>query len=413
MPKVLWIGDAGSHTGFATATHAIGERLVDLGHEVSVLAVNHRGDSEPSKMRLYSASAKQSGDMYGLSRVVELLGDVEPDVVVMLNDPFICLTYIFGNQFDPEMVLLKYRPLVTYQPRDGYDPPSKWDALRAVPVKDAELPVSRQVAMSKFGQEQMPGSDLVYHGVDTITFHPASRENPVRTREGHVITSKRQAKEAFGYPPDSFLVLRADRNSLRKDFASTWKALVPVMKRHSDILVHFHCSGSDSAAGVQMPSLWTRDMETAGRFKLSDGIDTWKGWPVENVVALYNAADLFVTTSQGEGFGLTIAESLACGTPVVAQRVSSIPEVVGPGGMIVEPGAMTTAPGGQDMHLADIPAFTEAIEHLYLNQGFRKRYAKAGLQHVTETFSWDAAAVGFDRIIREEAAKLDEVAATA
>ncbi len=51
----------------------------------------------------------------------------------------------------------------------------------------------------------------------------------------------------------------------------------------------------------------------------------------------YSAADLLVLPSLLEGFGFPIAESLACGTPVVATRVGSIPEVAGPLARLVPP----------------------------------------------------------------------------
>ena len=51
----------------------------------------------------------------------------------------------------------------------------------------------------------------------------------------------------------------------------------------------------------------------------------------------YNAADLFVYPSLYEGFGLPPLEAMACGTPVVTSTVSSLPEVVGQAGLLVDP----------------------------------------------------------------------------
>ncbi len=52
---------------------------------------------------------------------------------------------------------------------------------------------------------------------------------------------------------------------------------------------------------------------------------------------LYNAAALFVLPSLYEGFGYPVVEAMACGTPVIASRASSLPELVGPAGMTFEP----------------------------------------------------------------------------
>lgn len=55
------------------------------------------------------------------------------------------------------------------------------------------------------------------------------------------------------------------------------------------------------------------------------------------LVQLYNAADVLISPSLFEGFGMTLLEAMACGTPAIASNVSSMPEVVGDAGMLVEP----------------------------------------------------------------------------
>jgi len=51
----------------------------------------------------------------------------------------------------------------------------------------------------------------------------------------------------------------------------------------------------------------------------------------------YSAADVFVYPSLYEGFGLPVLEALACGTPVITSNVSSLPEVAGEAGLLVDP----------------------------------------------------------------------------
>ena len=52
---------------------------------------------------------------------------------------------------------------------------------------------------------------------------------------------------------------------------------------------------------------------------------------------IYSAADCFAFTSLYEGFGLTPLEAMACGAPVVCSNRTSLPEVVGEAGLLVEP----------------------------------------------------------------------------
>lgn len=57
----------------------------------------------------------------------------------------------------------------------------------------------------------------------------------------------------------------------------------------------------------------------------------------EQLPLWYNAAKAFVYPSLYEGFGLPVLEAMACGTPVIASNTSSLPEVVGDAGLLVDP----------------------------------------------------------------------------
>lgn len=57
----------------------------------------------------------------------------------------------------------------------------------------------------------------------------------------------------------------------------------------------------------------------------------------EDLPALYSAASCFAFTSRYEGFGLTPLEAMACGAPVVCSNATSLPEVVGSAGILVNP----------------------------------------------------------------------------
>jgi glycosyltransferase involved in cell wall biosynthesis len=59
--------------------------------------------------------------------------------------------------------------------------------------------------------------------------------------------------------------------------------------------------------------------------------------PDERLVTLYNAASMLVFPSLYEGFGLPVAEALACGTPVITADGSSLPEVAGKAAILVQP----------------------------------------------------------------------------
>lgn len=405
MSRILLLADAGSTTGFARVSHAIGDRLVrDYGHEIHCLAVNFDGDPGhwDTAMKLYLPTKLRSDDMYGTSRFVEMLAEVMPDVVIMINDPYVILKHLFRNKFDTQVLLARTRPIIAYMPIDGTNQPPDWGHIPEI-VESIEPPIPGAngrkmypVAMTKFGQDFL-GGEMIYHGTDHDRYRPVSPESPVTNSAGTVITSKAEAKAAIGIPEDALLALRVDRNSHRKNFGDTWRAMVPVMKRHPKLHLWLHCQVEGD--GLEIGQLISREPSVADRVFYPAKYHSRVGWPEEDLITLYNAADMFVSTSWGEGFGLTLAEAAACELPIVAQNVASIPEVVGPGGILLKPERLTAVESGQDQWLPDVKKFTIAIERLVVSAGLRQSLGEAGRQHVVSTFSWDEAARKFDELI--------------
>ena len=77
--------------------------------------------------------------------------------------------------------------------------------------------------------------------------------------------------------------------------------------------------------------------ERARKAGVADSI-RWAGFQTsDGLVDLYRGAIAYVDPSLYEGFGLQAAEALACGTPVIASNTTSLPEVVGDAGILLDP----------------------------------------------------------------------------
>ncbi|NLJ85902.1 MAG: glycosyltransferase family 4 protein [Firmicutes bacterium] len=100
--------------------------------------------------------------------------------------------------------------------------------------------------------------------------------------------------------------------------------------------------------------------------------------PLESMPYLYSGAELFVYPSLYEGFGLPPLEAMACGVPVVASNASSIPEVVGRGGLLYDP-------YGTD-------SLSEAILRVMGDELLKGLLAERGLEQ-SARFSWPKAAM--------------------
>ena len=105
--------------------------------------------------------------------------------------------------------------------------------------------------------------------------------------------------------------------------------------------------------------------------------------------ALYSGALAFAFPSLYEGFGMPALEAMACGTPVVASNVSSLPEVVGDAGLLVDP--------------TDEDALAGALERIAGDPALRARLRELGLARA-RLFSWERCAAETLEAIRQTAA---------
>lgn len=94
----------------------------------------------------------------------------------------------------------------------------------------------------------------------------------------------------------------------------------------------------------------------------------------EDLPALYSAAEFYAYPSLYEGFGLTVVEALACGTPVLTADNSCLPEVGGPGALYVQ---------AEDVH-----SIAQGILRLAQEETLRQQLRRAGLAHAAQ-FTWE------------------------
>jgi glycosyltransferase involved in cell wall biosynthesis len=100
--------------------------------------------------------------------------------------------------------------------------------------------------------------------------------------------------------------------------------------------------------------------------------------PEEDLVALYNMADLFVFPSKHEGFGLPPLEAMACGAPTLGANASSLPEVIGWSEALFDPYSPSN--------------MATKISQALLDPAFRAKLKAHGIEQVKK-FSWNASAV--------------------
>ena len=99
--------------------------------------------------------------------------------------------------------------------------------------------------------------------------------------------------------------------------------------------------------------------------------------PDDDLLHLYNAAGVLAHPAFYEGFGLPPLEAMACGTPVIVSRASSLPEVVGDAGLLIEP--------------EDVDAWAAALHRVFSDDALRGELSQKALAR-SSYFSWERTA---------------------
>jgi len=194
---------------------------------------------------------------------------------------------------------------------------------------------------------------VLYNGVNEA-FKPVA--NPARLQA---------VRAKYGIGPTPF-ILAVGTLQPRKNYARLIQALARL--RHTDLKLVI--------AGGQG---WLFDAIFAevGRLGLSRRV-IFPGFVADaDLPALYSAARVVAYPSLYEGFGLTILEAMACGTPVVTSTASSMPEVAGDAALLVSP--------------TDVEALEAALDKALTDENLRADLIAKGYGRVRE-FSWGESA---------------------
>ena len=431
--RLLFFGDL-MQTGFGTVTFNLGKALLDAGVDIRLCSLNEpefkgwwhdlpewvqdraatfdnpdgwlvRGDAEAKDKlnRMFTGGLFRDG--------------WTPEAAIILGDP--------GSlEVSPVLdIIPEGMPVWHHVPIEGTASPPAWTILwqNVQPVPTSLFGAQE---IGRLLRREIP---YVYHGVDTEVFHVPSAERPIVIRGSkdlHVLRSRRECKEFLGLHPDRFMILRADRNMARKRYPSLLRSLAPVLDADPNVDFWWHCKSVDQGGNMfAFRSHFPRHIQE--RMQPTGFHDDRKMATPELMSALYAAADLYVSVS-AEGFGLTIAEAMACGTPAVAMDYSSVPEVLGAepsditmrfdkarvrtafGGVLVPPAFLDDNVYGYFWAGVNERLFSEAVMAFVRMPATQRRLiGLRGSTHVANTFTWQKAAEKFMSIM----AKSEAVAA--
>jgi glycosyltransferase involved in cell wall biosynthesis len=194
---------------------------------------------------------------------------------------------------------------------------------RRIDWKGNVLNADEVVAFCPFGQRninKMAGREAsrihIPHGVDAEAYKPGSADEKWKARREHFPM----------LPPDAFLIGFFSRNQPRKAIDKLLHAISIFQHEHEDpdrpVYVYMHCAFDDKV-GWNIPALANFFNLKRDRMLRDKKIGIGIGIPDELLRNRYIACDVTALPTRGEGWWLTILESMACGVPVLTSKYSA------------------------------------------------------------------------------------------
>ena len=365
MRKLLWVGDACCPSGFARSTHETLD-VLRYAFDVTVLGINYRGDPHDYPYPVYAAAP--GGDAMGVARLVWMCDMLKPDVIVLQNDPWNIPYYMQQLKRFPEHANI---PVIASVAVDGLN-------CRGKGLNDLTL----AVFWTEFGlREARDGgytkpAVVIPLGVDLGVYHPMDRQE-ARERLPEILR-------------DKFIVGNVNRNQPRKRMDLTVRYFADWVKTYRiyDAYLYLHVAPTgDEGYGVK---------DLAAYYGVVDRLALMEpppfyGLTEEHMAATFNAFDVQVSTTQGEGFGLTTLEGMACGVPQIVPKWAALEDWAAGAVRLVPCSSTCVGPpyvnviGG----VADQQIFVTALDGLHRDAAARKALGQRALARAQEErFRW-------------------------
>lgn len=382
-PKLLWIGDAVNQSGFSRVTHNVLNYL-EQDWEIHVLGLNYYGDPHNHRYPIYPAIT--GGDWMGIGRYKKVIETVDPDVVLAFNDPFIIVEYL--NVVEKEGLKT---PVCAYMPIDSKN--VRMDYVEKLNQLDTAISYT-QFGMSELDRHGLKTNRaIIPHGVDLTRYYPVSRKEA-------------RQKLGLGHLEDWFIIGNINNNQPRKRqdlsiaYFAEWLKGFPD-GRPDKVALYLHCK--TIGIGYDLRDL-AQEFGVQDRvIVLGDDLMDAGGIGEGYLKYVYGSLDFQISTSMGEGWGLTQMEGMACGIPQVVPTWAALEEWPGDSVWQVPCSGIQVFPGGVNGigGVADEEEFITALSNLYHRPALREELAQKGLEKVKEPqYRWEPIAEQFHSVLK-------------
>jgi glycosyltransferase involved in cell wall biosynthesis len=327
MEKLLILTDYVARTGFGTVgkniVNEIRRSFPDL--KKTIVAINYFGEPFWEDENTYVISARTNDindDPYGRYFFLKFLQENDYDSVFICQDigvirPFTeVLEHIKREKKEANKKSFKS---IFYFPIDCQIIEELTKGIEFFDLLVTYTEFGRKEIL-KHKPELKGKIKVIPHGNNSKDFYPLSTEE---------ITSFR--KEYFGDNADKFIITNVNRNQPRKDIPNTIFGFVEAKKIWDkslpDPFLYLHCHPKDPMGWDLRAIFLQLDLVEDVDYKLLPATLEDAMADTETVNKIYNASDVFLSTTLGEGWGLTYSEAAACKVPIIAPYTTSFMEM--------------------------------------------------------------------------------------
>ena len=325
MKKILCLFDYGCTTGFSNVSHNLLDQLEAQAKgkfEFVIVGINYYGKPKQvgNRMILPAMEISPQKDPYGRDAFLKILKEdstldglfIMQDLQVMhtvksLMDFVIVERQRFGKPFNS----------IFYFPVDSDLAPSWCKNLESF---------SNLVTYTKYGISQFKKHNSsskikdIPHGANFTDFYPLS------------LAQKKKAKEKLHKGHD-FVAITVNRNQVRKDMGSLlqgWKVFLDKQTKYKTPVLYVHANSKDPIGyNLREAQNWIGIPDE--NIKYADFNGGLSPFSNSELNEIYNSADVFISTTLGEGWGLTVTEAMQTKTPVICPMHTSLKEITNDG----------------------------------------------------------------------------------
>jgi glycosyltransferase involved in cell wall biosynthesis len=400
-PRILIISDAVAPTGFARVIRSIFEPL-HKDYELHQLATRY--DGRPHTYPWTLEAAGKGDQRYGYGRIAPLIEEIQPDIVFLLYDIPFQIPYLERmRQAATQPKIVFYSPV-----ESGPIAPEIMQRLQGI---------SRYVVFTEYGRReieealksvraqdpafQFPDLDVIPHGVDCDRFFPLAGET-----EGAPIPSRRlEARRKINLDDaehlEAFIVLNANRNMPRKRIDLTMQGFAAFAKdKPANVKLYLHMATEDTGWNVL---ILAKRYGIFDRLIMTQADNSRPTFSDEQLNFLYNACDVGITTTAGEGWGMPSFEHAATRAAQIVPRHTSLADLWKDAAEFIDPAMTLTWPGNLTHgHIVTPEGVAAALQRLYEDRPRREALAAAAYRNATRPeFNWISIAARWRRLFDE------------